>query len=94
MAIAGMRGLLFVLSLSLFNFVNSSCIQPSELTGTWIYAVIPSPQLNGSAVRGQPFPPLIHATVDTLVAGLESKLFTSVDLVHVGPTLSFRPPVV
>jgi hypothetical protein len=34
-------------------------------------------------VRGQPFPRLIDATIDTLVTGLESKLFSSVDLVHV-----------
>lgn len=35
-----------------------------------------------TAIGGKPFPPLIEATLDDLVAGLESGLFTSVDLVH------------
>lgn len=34
-------------------------------------------------VKGQPFPSLIDVTLDDLVEGLESGLFTSVDLVKV-----------
>ena len=40
-----------------------------------------------STVKGQQFPSLINVTVDDLVAGLTSGLFTSVDLVHVCLTL-------
>jgi len=36
-----------------------------------------------TAINGKPFPPLIEATTEDLITGLESRLFNSVDLVHV-----------
>ncbi|EON98801.1 putative glutamyl-trna amidotransferase subunit a protein [Phaeoacremonium minimum UCRPA7] len=36
-----------------------------------------------TSINGTPFPPLIEATLEDLVRGLETKLFTSVDLVNV-----------
>ena len=36
-----------------------------------------------TAIDGKPFPPLIEASVEDLVRGLEASLFTSVDLVNV-----------
>jgi hypothetical protein len=89
MAIASIRGLLFVLSLSILNdLVSSRYIERSLLTGTRNPRNSRNSlktQLTGSIVlvQGQPFPRLIDATIDTLVTGLESKLFSSVDLVHV-----------
>ena len=38
---------------------------------------------SSTAINGKIFPPLIDATVEDLVAGLETGLFTSVDLVNV-----------
>ena len=35
-----------------------------------------------TSINGTPFPPLIEATLEDLVRGLETKLFTSVDLVN------------
>lgn len=37
---------------------------------------------SSTAIDGKPFPPLIEATLEDLVKGLESGLFTSVDLVN------------
>ncbi|KAK3330055.1 amidase [Apodospora peruviana] len=37
---------------------------------------------SGKAINGKPFPPLIEAGLEDLAAGLESGLFTSVDLVN------------
>ncbi|KAH6647052.1 amidase [Truncatella angustata] len=37
---------------------------------------------SSTAIGGKPFPPLIEATLEDLVYGLESRLFTSVDLVN------------
>lgn len=38
---------------------------------------------SSTAIGGKPFPPLIEATTEDLITGLESGLFTSVDLVNV-----------
>ena len=38
---------------------------------------------SSTAINGKAFPPLIEATVEDIAAGLEAKLFTSVDLVNV-----------
>ncbi len=38
---------------------------------------------HNTAIDGRPFPPLIEASLENLVRGLESGLFTSVDLVNV-----------
>lgn len=38
---------------------------------------------SSTAINGKPFPPLIEATTEDLITGLESGLFTSVDLVNV-----------
>jgi hypothetical protein len=40
-------------------------------------------ELRNHPVKGQPFPSLIDVTLDDLTTGLESGLFTSVDLVTV-----------
>ena len=37
---------------------------------------------SSTAINGKPFPPLIEATTEDLITGLESGLFTSVDLVN------------
>lgn len=36
-----------------------------------------------TSIKGKPFPPLIEATTENLIVGLETGLFTSVDLVKV-----------
>jgi len=41
-------------------------------------------ELSNSPVKGHSFPSLLDVTLDDLTAGLESGLFTSVDLVNVG----------
>jgi amidase len=54
---------------------------------------------NRTAVNGTPFPSLIDATTEDLISGLESGLFTSVDLVNayvarimeVGKQLNAKP---
>ncbi len=38
---------------------------------------------SSTAINGKPFPSLIDATTEDLIMGLESGLFTSVDLVNV-----------
>ena len=38
---------------------------------------------SSTAINGKAFPPLIEATTEDLITGLESGLFTSVDLVTV-----------
>lgn len=41
-----------------------------------------------TAINGKSFPPLIEATTEDLISGLESGLFTSVDLVTVSYSLA------
>ena len=48
----------------------------------WANTQIVLPCLNRTAINGTPFPRLIDATTDDLISGLESGLFTSVDLVN------------
>jgi amidase len=56
------------------------------LTSTWVNiwttAQVALPCSNRTAIQGTPFPSLIDATTEDLISGLESGLFTSVDLVN------------
>ena len=49
--------------------------------------------LNKTSINGISFPDLIEATTEDLIAGLESKLFTSEDLVNVRHNLesNYKP---
>jgi hypothetical protein len=81
------RGILFFLLFLFLNPVSGRYLPPKESTGTWYKVsgnVLDMPINRILTVRDQAFPRLIDATVDSLIAGLESKLFTSMDLVHVG----------
>ena len=48
----------------------------------WANAQVALPCSNSTAINGTPFPSLIDATTEDLIGGLESGLFTSVDLVN------------
>lgn len=86
----------FLVSSILFDLgvVNAAVIAPTTvgLTGE-PYRLFRRGQvceLSDTVVKGQPFPSLIDVTLDDLTMGLESGLFTSVDLVTVWlPTHSF-----
>jgi amidase len=58
----------------------------SLLTASWVNvwtnAQVALPCSNSTAINGTPFPSLIDATAEDLISGLESGLFTSVDLVN------------
>ncbi|KAH8888022.1 amidase [Thozetella sp. PMI_491] len=49
--------------------------------GTFVHGLVTTKQADTSTIKGQPFPSLINATIQDLATGLESGLFTSVDLV-------------
>ena len=61
----------------------------------WIFLIAPTAARScfdpRTAINGIAFPPLIEATMEDLTRGLESGLFTSVDLVSVG--ISDRGPL-
>jgi hypothetical protein len=71
--------------------------QRSNLTGVptpWVFGAgfaMSNTSGTTSTVKGQQFPSLINVTIDDLVAGLTSGLFTSVDLVHVRRPLEESP---
>lgn len=48
----------------------------------WANAQVALPCSTPTAINGVPFPSLIDATTEDLISGLESGLFTSVDLVN------------
>ena len=48
----------------------------------WTNAQVALPCSKSTAINGTPFPSLIDATTEDLIKGLESGLFTSVDLVN------------
>jgi hypothetical protein len=48
----------------------------------WANTQVVLPCSNRTAINGTPFPSLIDATAEDLISGLESGLFTSVDLVN------------
>lgn len=48
----------------------------------WANAQVVLPCSNRTAINGTPFPSLIDVTTEDLISGLESGLFTSVDLVN------------
>ncbi|KEY64704.1 hypothetical protein S7711_02903 [Stachybotrys chartarum IBT 7711] len=51
-------------------------------SGAWLSLVGVASASTGPPVKGQPFPSLIDVTIDDLTDGLDSGLFTSVDLVN------------
>jgi hypothetical protein len=75
--------------------VSSSSFRLFSLILTWLSLanlVISQSCFNQStAINGKPFPPLIEATTEDLAVGLESGLFTSVDLVKVRLHTPTRP---
>ena len=48
----------------------------------WANAQVALPCSNRTAINGTPFPSLLDVTTEDLISGLESGLFTSVDLVN------------
>ena len=54
----------------------------SSWVNVWTNAQVALPCSNSTAIGGTPFPRLIDATTEDLISGLESGLFTSVDLVN------------
>ena len=54
----------------------------STYANIWTNAQVALPCSNSTAIKGTPFPSLIDATTEDLIGGLESGLFTSVDLVN------------
>ena len=48
----------------------------------WTTAQVALPCSSSTAINGTPFPSLIDVTTEDLIGGLESGLFTSVDLVN------------
>jgi hypothetical protein len=54
----------------------------SSWVNVWTNAQVALPCSSRTAINGMPFPSLIDATTEDLISGLESGLFTSVDLVN------------
>jgi amidase len=59
-----------------YSLLASFCVN------VWANAQVVLPCSNRTAINGTPFPSLIDATTENLISGLESGLFTSVDLVN------------
>lgn len=54
----------------------------ARITASWRQEAFPAPATSSIlAIDGKPFPPLIEATLEDLVWGLDTGLFTSVNLV-------------
>lgn len=62
------------------KMLGSAFVQ--KLAGLAAIAVSVCQGQSSTAINGEDFPPLIEATLDDLVSGLDSGLFTSVDLVN------------
>jgi hypothetical protein len=57
-------------------------LMASFWANVWANTQVVLPCSNRTAINGTPFPSLIDATTEDLISGLESGLFTSVDLVN------------
>jgi amidase len=67
---------------TMFGLTVSKILALSGVAALWSQVVLALCHNSSTAINGKPFPPLIQADLEDLVKGLESGLFTSVDLVN------------